>query len=561
MKFRHCITGLFWVVVANVLVSCHSPQREARQMVRRAELLADTQPDSTARLIDSVLRMPVYFSERQRMEMALLQAEALFSDMPLDDDGFEDTAYYVVTSLELERAADYYAKKNQYVKAAHAALYSGYVQQHYNEKETAMHSYKTAEQYGLLTNDSLTVARAEYRMGKMLFEEFMETESLKAFRLASNSFGNYCLGQALAHNGMAVCYIIKGDFASAEACLKQSLSFAESSHSDKMKIKVLNNYSVLYCLQQEYDKSIAYLKQMAEETELDVADSLFLFLNMGKVFMAEREMDSAAVYFNLLETLLPSTKIRRETKESAYGALANYAGYQGRPFEALQYKDAREALLSEIMNTRQEQTIYRIQQQYDYEMMQNEMSQKIIHRQRIITFLSMMAVIALLVLAYSQIRLARMRKQEAEANANLFHFMQQNKALVESNMAHKKEILDTTQQLSDLLNARLRAMQQLDYCLKTPKDKIALKDLEQEVFGSGDHWEAIKEVLVALYPGLWESLKLKYPEMDEMELRVSMLSHLKLSRLAESTLLGISTSVLDKLRTKVRKIMTEDKTL
>ena len=33
------------------------------------------------------------------------------------------------------------------------------------------------------------------------------------------------------------------------------------------------------------------------------------------------------------------------------------------------------------------------------------------------------------------------------------------------------------------------------------------------------------------------------------------LSYLKLSRLGEATLLGISTSVLDKLRTKVRKTM------
>ena len=92
-------------------------------------------------------------------------------------------------------------------------------------------------------------------------------------------------------------------------------------------------------------------------------------------------------------------------------------------------------------------------------------------------------------------------------------------------------------------------------------DKIALKDLEREVFGTGDHWDAIKEVLVNLYPGLWESLKLKYPEMDEMELRVCMLSRLKLSRLGEATLLGISTSVLDKLRTKVRKTMEQDNNL
>lgn len=95
--------------------------------------------------------------------------------------------------------------------------------------------------------------------------------------------------------------------------------------------------------------------------------------------------------------------------------------------------------------------------------------------------------------------------------------------------------------------------------MKTPVDKGALKDLEREVFGAGDHWNAIKNIMGELYPGLCESLKLKYPEMDEMELRVCMLSRLKLSRQGEATLLGISTSVLDKLRTRVRKTMEQDK--
>lgn len=204
--------------------------------------------------------------------------------------------------------------------------------------------------------------------------------------------------------------------------------------------------------------------------------------------------------------------------------------------------------------------MYQIQQQYDYESLQNTMNRKLIQKQHVITLLGILTIIGLVVLAASQIRLAKIKKQEAEANANLFHFMEQNKALVESNMAHERKVIDTTQQLSDLLSARLKAMQKLDYCLKTPKDKIALKELEKEVFGDGDHWEAVKEVLVALYPGLWETLKLKYPEMDEMELRVCMLSRLRLSRLAEATLLGISTSVLDKLRTKVRKTMGQEKT-
>ena len=183
------------------------------------------------------------------------------------------------------------------------------------------------------------------------------------------------------------------------------------------------------------------------------------------------------------------------------------------------------------------------------------MSQRAARNQRIV---AIVLVILLCIIVLALFSSARANKREAQANANLFHFMQQNKALVESNMTHKTDALNTAQRLSDVLYARLNAMQKLDYCLKTPIDKGALKDLEQEVFGSIDHWKAIEEVLCELYPGLLESLKLKYPEMEEMELRVCMLSRLKLSRQGEATLLGISTSVLDKLRTRVRKIMKQD---
>ena len=133
MKAKAFAIGLFLLA----LVACTNPQREARRMVRQAEQLFDTLPDSTASLIDSVLHMPVYFNERQRMDMALLQAEALFGDRgneisPVMDDDFFDDKPFLTTSPDLERAAAFYAKKKKYDKAAHAALYSGFVQQHYS---------------------------------------------------------------------------------------------------------------------------------------------------------------------------------------------------------------------------------------------------------------------------------------------------------------------------------------------------------------------------------------------------------------------------------------------
>jgi tetratricopeptide (TPR) repeat protein len=555
-----------WIglLVLLTLSACDATTREARRMVKRAEQLADTLPDSTVRLIDSVLRMPANFSERERMDMALLQAEVLFGDhgqeiSPVMDDDFFDEHANLSTSPELERAAAYYAGKKQYAKAAHAALYSGFVQQHYDEKEAAMRSFKEAEQYGKLAVDSLTIAQAEYWMGKMLYYEGRREEALDSFVSSGSFIGNHYGKRALIENSKAAVYILMSKTDSAYICLEKGLAWANKSHLEKTKRKVLNNYAVLCRLQEKYDDAIAHLKKMASTSNLNETEEFVLYLNMGKTLISAKITDSAALYFNRVETLISRKEINLETRASAYGALSQFYEQQGDIPTALHYKNQREELLSDVLGQRQQQAIYRIQKQYDYENLQNVMNRKLIRKQRLITLFGILTIIGLVVLAVSQIRLAKTRKKEAETNANLFHFMQQNKALVESNIEHEKKVLDTMQQLSNMYYARFKTMQKLSFSIENPKNKIALKDLEKVVFGDGEHWEAVKEVIDALYPGLRESVTYKYPEMDEMERRVFILSRFKLPRMEEAALLGISTSVLDKLRTRVHKIVEKDK--
>ena len=560
---RFCWIG---ILVLLVLAACDSTTHEARRMVKRAELLADTLPDSTARIIDSVLRMPASFSERERMDMALLQAEALFgcrdvsgnvsTISPLMDDDFFDDHATISTSPELERAAAYYAGKRQYAKAAHAALYSGFVQQHYNEKEAAMRSFKEAEQYGKLAIDSLTVAQTEYWMGKMLYDDYKHEEALSILKKSDAHFGLRNIERAYVNNLEAIVYIVLKQFDEAEKSLEKSLDYAELGLANKVKIKVLNNYAVLRRLEGKNDEAIAKLKKADEVFNLNDSEKTMLFLNFVKSFLAQDEFDSAAVYVHHLEELLPTDQVKDETKASSYETLSRMAEIQGDTASAFQYLKKRQNIVSAILANIEKKSVYRIQQQYDYESLQNKMIQERSRMQRLV---AIGIVLLLCIVALFFYQSSQRNKKEAETNANLFHFMQQNRALVESNIEHEKKVLDTMQQLSNMYYARFKTMQKLSFSIENPKNKIALKDLEKVVFGDGEHWEAVKEVIDALYPGLRESVTYKYPEMDEMERRVFILSRFKLPRMEEAALLGISTSVLDKLRTRVHKIVEKDK--
>ena len=65
-------------------------------------------------------------------------------------------------------------------------------------------------------------------------------------------------------------------------------------------------------------------------------------------------------------------------------------------------------------------------------------------------------------------------------------------------------------------------------------------------------------VIDMAYPGLYDYIKKEYPSSSELEKKVLLLSRFKLLRTDEATLLGISTSVLDKVRGRVKKLKSLD---
>lgn len=568
-----------FVLLALFLSACHSPTSDARHMVRRAEQLADSLPDSTVCLIDSVLRMPVSFSERERMDMALLQGEALFRDVPLDDD-FEDSAYRVATSPELERAADYYARKKRYAKAAHAALYSGYVQQHYNEKEVAMRSYKAAEQYGLLSDDSLTVARAEYRLGKLLLYEGRHQEVLKALKSAYNHTEKQSINRAAIENSIATVHVLLGQTDSAEYFLQRSLACAANESAAKLKSKVLNNFAVLYRLQGKYDQAINYLQQL-DRLCLKDQEKAMLCLNFGKIFAALGNVDSVTFYFQRLESLLELANVKEETKVSGYEALLRFARSQGCDSLLLKYHEKHKDALCEVMYQHQGQAIYHIQKQYDYETLQNAMNHKLMRRHRIIILISIVAILGLIAFALSRVRLAKIRKQEAEAKTSLFHFMQQNRELLDRQKENEKMRADLLQQQSDkeivyqelmsenhtykevyqeyakkysvAENKELETIVKLAVFLKNKGEKAFLDNLKHTVFNDESPWDAVYTVFDNLYPNVRDNFGKQHPELTEMERKDFILSFFKVSRDEEAAMLDTTIHTVDKLRNSVRK--------
>jgi tetratricopeptide (TPR) repeat protein len=547
MKTHQCILVC---LLAVMLCACDTTTREARRMVKQAELLADTLPDSTVRLIDSVLHMPVYFGERERMDMALLQAEALFGDhgqdiSPVMDDDFFDSHDNLSPSPELERAATYFAQKKQYAKAAHAALYSGFVQQHYGEKENAMRSFKEAEQYGKLAIDSLTVAHAEYWMGKMLLDDDMMQESLVMLQAASYGFTDCSMGKTLVLNMMGVCYMLQGDNNNAEACLRQSLLNTEKTQSNVKKVirKIWNNYAVLYRIQGKYDQSIDCLYRMVADSNLNENDMFVPNLNLGNVYFDMKEIDSTSKYYQRVKAILPTVDAKKETIASAYEALSRFAEYQNDTPLALQYREKHERVLYDLMLQRQKQTIYRIQQQFDYESLQNEMNKKIIKRHAVILIISVLLFITTIIVLVLQYRHKQLLESEKEMK-------QQMNAL-------KQDLLQTvkTSVMDHEISSRLRTILLAYRNTQRAKDpKKEWQSLVMQIMnGKQNPFEAARSVMETVYPRLFSSILESYPDLTETEAKICLLSCSDLSNTEIAELLGLSVNTVNQNRSTLRK--------
>ena len=102
-----------------VLSSCNSDLRRAKRFYRQAQEVAATDPDSALILIDSVLNIKVFLDDDIRMNLAFLQAEALFNhpDGERRELSNRIKADKIYTMPELERVPSFYCEKDNYHKA------------------------------------------------------------------------------------------------------------------------------------------------------------------------------------------------------------------------------------------------------------------------------------------------------------------------------------------------------------------------------------------------------------------------------------------------------------
>lgn len=447
----------------------------------------------------------------------------------------------------------------QLLDQARQSLEEGYAYLESDDEALAMEAFKDAEHYGLLSGDSLTTSRARYQIGDMLYRKGeTKEEYIGRLKSADEGFGTHYDERAKLWNLMGSAYTAFKEYDSAEMCMDQGLVYAEKGQDQNVWLEVLTNYYFLNFERGDYDKAVEYLWRFKAITGLDTDErKAYYYHSLGTLYEEAGIMDSAIYFWGQLEAM----RVALDTVENDdhffdYWEFSRFAEMRGEYKLALQYYERFTRGYARHNIKEAKDNLYGIQRKYDYEVLQNEMNQKIIAKQRWIILISAVAALVLLAFLISQMRLARNRKREAEINAELFHFKQQNQALVQKDAEHEQIQQDYAGRLSEALDKEQRVMLLLDNYLSNKRTNL-LNDLEQTVFGDKDHWKAMLAVVEEKYPGLWETLGQKYPVLDEDEKKSFILSHFKISRQEEADYLGTTVNMVDKIRGRVRKKMAE----
>ena len=527
-------------------------------MLRQAESIVETHPDSALHLIDSVMHLEVYFSEDERMEMALLQARAIYGDDrdatdPTQPNGnflFDKVMNHIYTSPDLDSAPAYFAKKGQFGKAALSALYNGYELQSIYADSLALLSFEKAASYAICADDSLTAARAFFQMGRHLHWMDKYEEASAVLDSADRYFGHRLYERAFVQNMMGLNYQFLNEFDDATLCLAQSIDFATESGNDDALWRALFNQGVM--LGGEHfdnrDAGLEVLRQLeAEDTGLKLATKAEgmekLFFNHNVRHKIRPLSDDSTSYYGGVW----ASAMQFDGKYKLGGA--DVFCFYGRqhdlyPVFLTHWITADETVYGEsygvIKNYRRQQ------QRNDYLALRNAMAEKQLGKQHKTLVFCIVALVALII------------------GALLFWLKRKPKAeTIETPMEEPKPEIKVTEPkqseensfVKQELTTRLRLILSASRIEKNAYDpKMEWKPLVRQVMnGKETAYESAVSIIEAAYPGLQAMIAEQFPDLNETDAKVCLLSCSGLSNTEMGDLLGLSVYSINKSRSELRK--------
>lgn len=527
------------------------PQPEAPQLLADAQRFMENNPDSAMLLIDSLFYPEKSLRHEDYMRYLVLHVQARYkTNRPVAD----DTLVF--------RARDHYSDRldKEPRMAALAWFYSGCVYRERGDYEKAMLHYKKAETYATGTADTALQGLIQYNLGDLFAVQDLFSKAQENYKAAARFYGEHPEKEAYSLSAVGRMFLLDKNPDSAFFYFQKGLEAAKPTNDKVLQSLLAQNTGVAYQQIGQYAEAERYFRQSYRYNR-DKEDQARSYLNLAKLFAQTEQLDSAAFYAGKLKNSVESSD-DNYLKASAYKFLADWEKARGRDNEAFAYQNKRIHSLNRIMDDRKDQSVYEIEQKYNYGQMQNFYNQRFIRFQQWLMGLMgvlLVVVVSLLFLFWRMLkeRAAKLRMQE---NVNTLHATTIDLLSVEEESRLKEKVLkETLQWKLDVLKNTMH----LRYMMSEREQKTyqpLFDSLDKILFDQNTKTPGmdIRQTVEHLNPSLRLFIRQQYPTLSETEYNVCLLSYASLSVQEVAFVLNQSEHTVYKARTRLNKKIGSD---
>ena len=528
-----------------LLLSC-SRHNDAERFLSQAQAVMETSPDSAAMYLDSIL-MPEKFLKKDRyMEYLVTNVQAKYKnyDDIKDDTNIFETKKYFDKKAQSSKLTVHSRKYQMY-----AHLYSACVYDERGEYENAMKDYKTAFTLAENMQDSLYMWRINNYIATINCNLAFIDEALRIYK-KSVCLANNDVEKARSYANLAKMHYLKDDKDQAIYYIERSIEIAEETDDASTKSQIYQNAYVYYKENNDRELAWKYLNMSVNNND-DYVSDYFYNLNFLSFFLDDVNMDSARIYVNKLRNEFDSIEIYH-TKTSICDVFATYYIKNNMYDSALYFQKELTYLVQEIYEQSIDDNIYEIQKKYDYELQRNIYQSKL--NKRLLLIICILIVL-LFVTILSFIIITKSKRKEKVLTKQVDDLSN----VISDYDKFKHEIKES---FDNSLKERLNIIRKVNIFERNNKSSKNIKEIKEYAYGSPykTAFDASVDVIESSYNKITTFIRESYPELNETEYKICILSIAPLSTDDIANIVELGSDSVRKSRSNIRKkLHIEDK--
>lgn len=523
-----------------LLLSC-SHHNDAERLLSQAQSVMETSPDTAAMCLDSILMPEKFLKKEKYMEYLVTKVQAKYKNY---DDIKDDTNIFETKKYFDKKAQKSIANSQSTKFQMYSHLYSACVYDERGEYENAMRDYKTAFTLAENIHDSLYMWRISQYIGDLFYNQLYFDDALKIYK-SSIIWINNNEHKALCYADIACIYHMKDISDSVFCYIRQAIDLAEQAN-DKMVLSQIYQNAHVYCRENNESKLAKKYLKMAYEIHADPLLENQYNLNLLTLCLDDMDMSSANIYVNKLKNKYDIIE-DGTMKISICSEFVKYYSMMNMCDSVIYYQNEMALTSQKIYEQYMYQNIYEIQQKYDNELQRNVYQKKLNKRLYIIlcilTVLFLVSMISFIIITDSKRREKDLSKRVDNLNSEKKDYDK-----------FKYEIKES---LNNSLKERIKIIKEVNDFEHNNRTNKNVKEIKQYAYGSPfkTAFEASEDVIESSYSDITSFIKKTFPELNETEYKVCLLSVVPISVDDIANIIELGVDSVGKARTNIRKKM------